>query len=436
MKNIRTKLSLATCSLLGVAGQAAQAADEWEIQSALMIYSESDGRVSAIEPIVAGKKQIGEDEYLNLKVVLDSLTGATPNGAFDTGSTQTFTSPSGNKTYTTAGGETPLDSSFHDSRVALSASWDKPVLDERSRMILTGNVSSEFDYMSLGATATFLRDYNNRNTTLSAALGLTADSMDPVGGVPVALDNMVNVTTGSQAEFDATRDGSSESKTITDVMFGVTQVISRKTLMQFNLGFSSTSGYQNDPYKVVSVVNSSGDLLVSGVDIAATDLPYVYENRPDSRSRQTFYWKTVHHLTEDVIHVAYRYYTDDWDVNSHTLDFTYRYELGNGAYLQPHLRYYTQTAAEFYRHSITQTELASTDYVSSDYRLGEFTSNTIGLKYAMPVGKTSEFSVRGELINQVSNEVNVGTLPNAATAGDFAPDLDAVIFQVGYSFRW
>ena len=60
MKNIRTKLSLATCSLLQVAGQSAQAADEWEIQSALMIYSESDGRVSAIEPIVAGKKQIGD----------------------------------------------------------------------------------------------------------------------------------------------------------------------------------------------------------------------------------------------------------------------------------------------------------------------------------------------------------------------------------------
>lgn len=432
MKNIRTKLSLATCSLLGVAGHAAQAADEWEIQSALMIYSESDGRVSAIEPIVAGKKQIGEDEYLNLKLVLDSLTGATPNGAFDTGSTQTFTSPSGNKTYTTAGGETPLDSSFHDSRVALSASWETPVIDERTRMIVSGNVSSEYDYMSLGATATLLRDYNNRNTTLSAALGLNSDSIDPVGGVPVALDNMVNVDTGSQAEFDATRNGSSESKTITDVMFGVTQVISRQTLMQFNLGFSSTSGYQNDPYKVVSLVDSSGNLLSQ----VGNDLPYVYENRPDSRSRQTFYWKTVHHLTEDVIHVAYRYYTDDWDVNSHTVDFTYRYELGNGAYLQPHLRYYTQDAAEFYRHSITSAELASTEYVSSDYRLGELTTTTYGLKYAMPVGKTSEFSMRAELINQVSNEVNVGTLPNPATAGEIAPDLDAVVFQVGYSFHW
>ncbi|HEY9050781.1 MAG TPA: DUF3570 domain-containing protein, partial [Gammaproteobacteria bacterium] len=359
----------------------------------------------------------------------------TPNGAYDTGSTQTFTSPSGNKTYTTAAGETPLDDSFHDTRVALSASWDRPVLDDRSRMILSGNVSSEFDYMSLGATATFLRDYNNRNTTLSAALGLTSDSMDPVGGVPVELDNMVNVTTGSQAQFDATRDGSSESKTITDVMFGVTQVISRKTLMQFNLGFSSTSGYQNDPYKVVSVVDASGNLLPQVGD----DLPYVYENRPDSRSRQTFYWKTVHHLTEDVIHVAYRYYTDDWDVNSHTVDFTYRYELGNGAYLQPHLRYYSQSAAEFFRHSISDTELtalqASGDnYVSSDYRLGELTSTTLGLKYAMPVNKNSEFSVRAELINQTNNEVNVGTLPN--TTGDITPDLDAVVFQVGYSFHW
>ncbi|MCW8956317.1 MAG: DUF3570 domain-containing protein [Gammaproteobacteria bacterium] len=423
-QSISGKLALATCTLLQATGQTAQASDDWDIQSALMIYSESDGRVSAIEPIVSGKKEIGEDETVNIKLVLDSLTGATPNGAHASSDVQTFTNPSGNKPYTVQPGENPLDDTFLDTRVALSGSWEKPILDDRSRMVYGANVSKEFDYMSLGASATFMRDYNDRNTTLSYSLGVNSDSIDPSGGVPTPFANMRAAGTGTN------RDGSSESKTITDFMFGITQVISRKTLMQFNLGLSSTSGYQNDPYKVISVIDPDGTPTTSFAD--PDDLPYVYENRPDSRSRQTFYWKTVHHLTEDVINLSYRYYTDDWDVQSHTLDFHYRYELSDGAYLQPHIRYYSQSAAEFYTHSLDYGE--TVEYASADYRLGELNTTTLGLKYAMPLAKNSELSVRAEMINQSSNEV--GTLVGDQLIQELAPDLDAFIFQVGYSFRW
>jgi hypothetical protein len=425
--HIREKLTLATATLLQATAPTAQAADEWDIKSALMVYSESDSRVTAIEPVVSGKKEIGEDEYLTLKVVLDSLTGATPNGAHASSQTQTFTSPSGGKSYTVQPNETPLDDTFHDSRVALSASWDKPVIDNLSRMILSANVSSEYDYQSLGLSATFLRDYNNRNTTLSAALGFNSDSIDPVGGTPVPFAHMR--TAG--ADISDTRDGSSETKTITDVMLGVTQVINRKTLMQFNLGFSSTSDYQNDPYKILTVIDPNTGLPTTNV--TGDDLPYVYESRPDSRSRNTFYWKTVHHLTEDVINVAYRYYNDDWDVTSHTIDFHYRYELGGGSYLQPHVRYYTQTAAEFFRTSLVDGE-ALPQYASADYRLGEFTTTTLGLKYATPMGPTSELSMRAEVITQAQNDV--GTAVGDQLSQDLTPDLDSFVLQVGYSFRW
>lgn len=424
--SISSKLTLATCTLLQAAGQTARASDDWDIQSALMIYSESDGRVSAIEPIVSAKKEIAEDEIVNVKLVLDSLTGATPNGAHASSDVQTFTNPSGNKSYTVQPGDNPLDDTFLDTRVALSGSWEMPILDNRSRIIYGANVSKEFDYMSLGASATFMRDYNNRNTTLSYALGVNADSIDPSGGIPTPFANMRAAGTGTN------RDGSSDSKSITDFMFGITQVISRKTLMQFNLGFSNTSGYMNDPYKVISVIDPATGLPTTSF-ADPDDLPYVYENRPDSRSRQTFYWKTVHHLTEDVINVSYRYYTDDWDVNSHTVDFHYRYELSDGAYLQPHFRYYTQSAAEFYAHSLNYGDPLP-EYASADYRLGELTTTTLGLKYAMPMGDNSEFSMRAEMINQSSN--TVGTLVGDQLSQELAPDLDAVIFQVGYSFRW
>jgi len=173
----------------------------------------------------------------------------------------------------------------------------------------------------------------------------------------------------------------------------------------------------------------------SGLPIAAAgdDLPYLYESRPDSRSRQTFYWKTVHHLDEDVINLSYRYYTDDWDVSSNTLDLHYRYELGNGAYLQPHVRYYSQTAANFFRTSLVNGEPLP-EFASADYRLGEFTSTTLGLKYARPTGHSSEFSVRGEVVSQVQQDV---TTPIGDQANqDLTPDLNSFVIQVGYSTHW
>jgi hypothetical protein len=423
--SIREKLSLATCGLLQAVAPIAHAEADWKIDSALMIYSESDGRVNAIEPVINAATELGQDETLNIKLVLDALTGATPNGANPSTAPQTFTSPSGAAMYTADAGADPLDDIFHDSRVAVSSDWSQPIFDHYSRMILGGNISREFDYTSLGASLTLQRDFNQRNTTASIALGLNADTITPVGGTPVPLANM-------KISDNSSKDGSSENKTISDIMFGLTQVINRQTLMQFNLGFSSTSGYQNDPYKIVTIVDD-----LSGLPIADTlpDRPYVYESRPDSRARQTFFWQTVHHLTEDVINVSYRYYTDDWDIHSHTLDLHYRYELNGGSYLEPHLRYYTQSAAEFFTHGLTASELTTTQFASADYRLGEFNSTTLGLKYAIPLGKNSEFSVRGEIINQVNNDIK---LPAGydQTGLDLAPDLSSIVLQVGYSFNW
>jgi len=426
---IREKLSIASATLLQAgAVTAAEAPDNaWDISTAVLYYQENDGRVSAIEPVISGSREFEDGEKINLKLVLDSLTGATPTGAHASGITQTFTNPSGNKSFTVAPGETPLDDTFLDTRVAVSGSWETPVFDNYSRMILGGNISKEFDYMSLGVSANFLRDFNNRNTTFSTAVGFNADSIEPSGGIPTPFANMRVAGSGTN------RDGTDDDKTIADIMFGVTQVINRRTIMQFNLGFSESSGYMNDPYKIITVIDAGG--LPTTATPTADDLPYVYENRPDSRSRQTFFWKTVHHLTEDVINVSYRYHTDDWGIDSHTIDFHYRYELGDGSYLQPHLRYYTQSEADFFVTSLSEAEAAASttsDYASADYRLGKFETSTYGLKYAMPIGKTSEFSVRAEIINQKQSDV--GTPVGDQASHDLTPDLDSFIIQFGYDF--
>ncbi len=435
LKNIKTQMSLATCTLLQVTAASAQAEQtEWDIDSAILIYSESDGRVSAVEPAIYARRELADDERIDLRLVIDVLSGASPNGAHAAPVAQTFTTPSGKSSYTTKAGDTPLDDTFRDTRVAFGADWEIG-LDRNSGITLGGNLSKEFDYSSLGLSATYAHDFNDRNTTLTTAIAFNNDTIEPAGDIPAEFLPMVTEGSGRN------REGADDDKTITDFMVGVTQVISRQTIMQLNLSFGQTDGYQNDPFKIVTVIDPATGLPATSsgssfFDTSATgNLPYLYERRPESRDRTVMLFKTVHHLDEDVINFSYRYYDDDWGINSNTFDLRYRYELGE-SYLLPHLRLYRQDAAEFYTHNLRlgsdvdpTSGAVSRDFASNDYRLAKSETVTIGLKYGIPLANDSEFSVRGEVIRQ---SVDDGSVPS----GEKTADLDAIVLQVNYSLIW
>jgi hypothetical protein len=426
LKKIKGKVTLATCTLLQVGATASQAGD-LNVDSSFLYYSESDSRVTAFEPAVRVKADLGDDESIDFLAVLDALTGATPNGAHKSRQVQTFTNPSGNGSYTVQPGEFPLSSTFQDTRVALKAEWDKP-LNRLSSVLMGASLSAEVDYTSLGISSTYQRDFNNKNTTLAAGVALTFDTINPIGEIPKGLNPM------RVGGSDQQRVASSDTKESVDLMIGFTQIVSRKTLFQLNYTFATSSGYLNDYNNVLSVVNPDGTLTTAPwVASGTSNLPYLFEQRPDSRNKNILFFRGVHHLTEDVINVSYRYFTDDWGINSHTLDFRYRYQLTPRQYLQPHMRYYTQSKADFYRHDLVQgsdvsaSGVASVQYASSDYRVGAFDSTTLGLSYGMKFTKNSEFTIRGELMQQ---KIDNSEVPRA---GEETPDLTAVIFSMGYN---
>lgn len=120
LKDKRRALTAATLSLLGSAAATTAQADGhgWDIDSAVLVYSESDGRVQAIEPVVKGTLDLGGERFFTTKLVFDALTGASPNGATPASTPQTFAGASGGSHgYTTPAYETPLDDRFRDTRV-------------------------------------------------------------------------------------------------------------------------------------------------------------------------------------------------------------------------------------------------------------------------------------------------------------------------------
>ena len=157
---------ISACGLLGIGGQPAEAT---EVRTAALGYAEKD-RVQAFETIVDVTNEFTGGRIGNFHFVFDALTGASPNGGVPSSRLQTFTRPSGQETYTTAPGQTPLDDTFRDTRAALSGSLTQP-LDRVTNLTAGLYGSGEHDYSSLGANLALNRDFNKRNTTVSLRAG-------------------------------------------------------------------------------------------------------------------------------------------------------------------------------------------------------------------------------------------------------------------------
>ena len=434
IKKIAPALAVASCSLLAVGSHTALARGEAgtrDFETAALFYSEADDRVSAAEPVFSATRNFEEGESLNLKAVFDALTGASPNGATPSAAPQTFSTPSGNSTYTTGVDEAPIDDTFRDTRVALSASWSAPINREWAYNTAVYG-SKEYDYLSIGTSGGVKHYLNNKNTTLNGGLSFSFDRIKPEGDIASPLAKMGF----NDTDFNASRNASSDAKTIMDALIGVTQVINRNTIMQFNYSLSLSEGYLNDPFKILSVIdddtasaNYGGNIIEGGNHV------YLHEARPDSRAKHSLYWQTKYALANgDVVDGSYRFMLDDWGINSHTFDLRYRLQFGSN-YLEPHLRYYMQSEADFYKRYMTSTEYNSGSPVlseaSSDYRVGDLNSMTVGLKYGHKLANDHEVNMRIEYyLQNNSGDKGIGLLKDQ----DLYPDTSAFIFQVGYSF--
>ena len=367
-----------------------------------------------------------DDRSLSIGLTVDALTGATPNGAIRQDGPQSFTRPSGNGSYTVPAGELPLDDTFRDTRIALTANWQQPA-GAAGLLNLGLSASSEYDYLHTGLNARYAHDFNKRNTTVSAGVSFARDTIEPVGGAPMPLTPMLDVG-------DTSNRLGNEDKDVLDVVLGVSQVINRDLVIQANYSYSRQEGYLNNPYKVLSLVDGeTGDTLprIPGIEGGPSG-QFLFENRPAERTQHGLFGQAKYNMNGKVLDASYRYMTDDWDVKSHTLDLRYRWPFGETRYLEPHLRFYTQSEAEFYRLSL-DSSVELPEFATSDYRLGNFDAITAGIKYGWRTAGGNDVSVRVEWYQQ-SGSVPAGQLIGNQANRDNFPDLNALIVQFSYRF--
>ncbi|MCZ6642136.1 MAG: DUF3570 domain-containing protein [Gammaproteobacteria bacterium] len=419
-------VAAATSTLLGTTASAESSSGTgWDIRTSILYYGESDDRVEDLSLSIRAERTSESGQSFVFGVTTDSLTGATPTGAVLGAATadqpQTFTRPSSRGTYVATPGEVPTDDSFKDTRIAGNVSLRQPFAE--SWAVTFGlTYSDEYDYSHVGANASISREFNRKNTVINLGTSYANDEIYPEGGVPYPLSPMRLIGD------DTSKLGRTEDKEVVDFLIGVTQVIDVRTIAQLNYSYSYIEGYQTDPYKILTVLDDATGMPVPGLDPGL--FLYRFESRPYERTKHSLFAKIKRAMGKGIFDVSYRYMTDDWGIDSHTVDSHYRFALTPRQYLEPHLRYYRQSEADFFRTNLLVSEPLPWR-ASADYRLAEFTGLTVGLKYGFRFSDTSEMSVRVEWYAQSGNS----KLEGVPLSTNVFPDLDAGIVQLNYRFR-
>lgn len=207
--------------------------------------------------------------------------------------------------------------------------------------------SSEVDYKSTGAIATFSQELAGRNTTLTLRGQYNADRVGEL------LEN------GQLIE---------QPKKTSQALVSLSQILSPTTVMDVSYDMMYQKGFLSDPYRQVRVYDGQGASTL-------TD-----ELHPDYRTRHAGTARLTQYIAPIGASVigSYRYYFDTWDVSSHTGELKFNKYVFKDLILTLDYRYYNQSGASFYLDRYVGPEYLAGAFRTSDYKLKPFSSNNVG----------------------------------------------------------
>lgn len=297
----------------------AGAAEVGEIGFTLLGYKER-GLMKVTEPILWGQARIGENWEIQASAAVDIITGASP---------QVVTNVTGRPVQTLSG------ASVSDRRLTSDVKVGRRFGD--FTLSASHASSREHDYLSTAYGLEGRLELNDRLTTLTVGYGRSDDRV--------------------RSSDDPTLD---QPRTTNEYLVGISQVLSPVAVVQSTLTTARGHGWYNDPYKFTLTFYPEGGLPAFLPDL-----------RP--ASRDTWAWTTRYRRhfasARTTLQAEYRFYHDDWGIDAHTLEVALSHALTERFALRPALRYYTQSAADFYTPTIPRPQPA---VLSSDQRLAAF----------------------------------------------------------------
>lgn len=330
-------------------------------------YEEEDGRIRVISKYVGVEKRLTQALTLKAHAVHDSLAGATPPGSPD------------------EDGTVPLNY-LDDKRDAgvVDLVWKRGTFSTDFQY----SYSDESDFLSKGYAISQSAETQNGNRIFSYGASFIDDTVKPV-----FFEN-------------------SESKESYDVFVGISETVTKNTVVTVNLTYSDFSGFLSDPYKLIR----QNTEIVEGVFLPLT----FNEDRPEGRVRRIIYGEVRHYVEplDGALDFKYRAFNDTWGVESHTFDLEWYQKIGDKLVLRPKYRWYKQNAADFYFPDLDAADFVALGepdgrfpHYSADYRLAKFRSATYGLKAVYQINDRLSVDIDFERYEMTTEDVDT---PQAA----------------------
>lgn len=329
-----------------------QAAEAFRFDSGYQTYKESGGRMFIESYYYRGDLFISEDTSFRFQILRDAISGSTPIGTLPGDATQ------------------PFLVEIDDVRTGVVAALSQQIGDHR--LELEASNSRESDYLSQGVSLNDRWELNQKNTTLSMGL------------------NFVNDTITVRGTAD-------QNKKNYDAFLGLSQLLDKNTILSANLTLGYSEGYLNDQYKVIQRNELFGGIPVTNI---------YRENRPSSRLRAVLQFQGTHFFTDAnaALDAIVRLTQDDYGITSQSLQLEWRQGLFNRLELTPFVRYYQQTAADFYHRTLNNLNVGTPQEFpdgsgvnySADYRLSSMATMSLGLKSRLRLSENLSLSATYE----------------------------------------
>ncbi len=382
------KLSLAASILL--ATSSSLIAEDY-VSISYIHYNEDSGRTTILVPSIEINKDFGVDYTLNISYIYDAISGASA----------TFYDSSSGATASSVGATSKANIvydniEYKEERSALSASFTTR-FKNRDELIIATNISREKDYKSNEFSAEFLHWLDkSKNRALSFGLSYQMNEID-------ILCSLNNTTSGCDSSSSASKKSEDEDLSVINSEIGFTQIVDKTSLFKTSLFLVYEDGYLSNPYMRV----------VRFYDFNPT---ITEEQKPNSRLAYGATFEYTKAITNNISTISsYRFYSDDWDITSHTLSSQLYYEINKKLTTSFAIRYYTQTKAYFY--SDKKDYFKNDKYASSDRRMSSFYS----LNYALGLDY--------KLNNKISLNTNIALYSQPKY-------FDSTYFNIGAKYRF
>ncbi|RSK40459.1 DUF3570 domain-containing protein [Mangrovimonas spongiae] len=248
--------------------------------------------------------------------------------------------------------------------------------DDRNN-IIEGHLSvaTEYDYFSLGFGGSYTRLFNEKNTEISAKANVFLDTWNPQYPIELRPDFSNNNITGTGTynpfKYQAFND---ENRNSYSLSISFSQILSKKLQASVFIDLVQQEGLLSTPHQRV-YFKDQPDFFIDDFQLADD-----VERLPDTRFKIPVGARLNYFVNERLtVRTYYRFYNDDWGINSHTASIELPFKISDKFTVYPVYRYYTQTAADYF--APYEAHLSTEEYYTSDYDLSKFHSNQYGFGF-------------------------------------------------------